>query len=239
MTDLVALAALGILAGVLTTIAGLGGGLMLVSVLSFARGPLEALTLTAPALLLGNVHRVWMFRRAIDKRIALPLVSGAGLGALVGSLVLVGLPTVLVQALIVLVIAYALAKESGFVDWQPKTTWLFPTGLGAGFIASSSGAAVVVAPMLVAGGLAGEAFVATSAAVAIAIHCGRVIGFGMEGVLDVNGLLASGLLAVTILAGNEVGRKLRGDLGEARCRRVTIVALVGSLIAALAGLAIR
>lgn len=238
MIDLAALVALGVFAGILTTIAGLGGGLMLVSVLSVARGPLEALTLTAPALLLGNTHRVWMFRASIDRRVALPLVAGSGLGALIGSLVLVGLPSFVVQALIAVVIAYALAKESGFVDWRPKATWLFPTGLGAGFIASSSGAAVVVAPMLVAGGLAGEAFVATSAAVAIAIHCGRVIGFGMEGALDLNGLLASALLAGTILCGNVLGRTLRVKLGESGCRRVTMLALTGSLIAALAGFAL-
>lgn len=237
MLDLASLAALGVVAGALTTVAGLGGGLMLVAVLSVLRGPHAALTLTAPALLLGNVHRVWMFHRAIDRAYATPLVLGAGLGAFVGGWLVVGMPAPLVQALIVAVTGYALAKEAGYVSFVPKTTWLFPTALGVGVLASGSGAAVVVAPVLVAGGLSGEAFVATAAAVAIAIHLGRIAAFGIGGALDAQGLAQSALLAATILVGNVLGRSLRARLGEARCREVTMLALVGSVIAGVVGFA--
>lgn len=239
MADLAILALLGLVAGTLTTVAGLGGGLMLVSVLALMRGPLEALTLTAPALLLGNVHRVWMFHSAIDRSVAVPLVTGAGIGAFVGALLVVGLAPAFVQSLIVLVTLYAVAKEAGYVDFRPSGRWLFPTALGVGVIASGSGAAVVVAPVLVAGGLVGEAFVATGAAVAIAIHSGRIAAFGMEGALDANGLMQSAVLAAMILTGNIAGRSLRVKLGEPMCRKVTMVALVGSVIAGIAGFVTR
>ena len=52
-----ALAALGTIAGILTTLAGQGGGLFLLLAIAALVGPHEALAITAPALLLGNLHR--------------------------------------------------------------------------------------------------------------------------------------------------------------------------------------
>ena len=51
------IALLGILAGILTTLAGLGGGMLLVLALSLTSSPVTELAATAPALSLGNLHR--------------------------------------------------------------------------------------------------------------------------------------------------------------------------------------
>src|SRR5690349_10895588 len=75
---------LGLLAGALTTVAGLGGGMLLLLALATLGEPHEALAVTAPALLVGNLHRLWMGRRELDRETALPLVAGALPGALVG-----------------------------------------------------------------------------------------------------------------------------------------------------------
>ena len=48
------LAALGIAAGLITTVSGFGGGMLLVSVLALVWDPLSALTVTSVALLIGN-----------------------------------------------------------------------------------------------------------------------------------------------------------------------------------------
>lgn len=65
-----ALVPLGLIAGALTTLAGLGGGLMLVGTLSLLYDPRLALAITAPALLVGNLHRATMYRTFIDVGVA-------------------------------------------------------------------------------------------------------------------------------------------------------------------------
>src|SRR3954463_16054821 len=82
-----ALPLLGLAAGVLTTLAGQGGGLFLVVACSAVVGPHAALAMTAPALLLGNAHRAITFWRAIDRRIAARIIAGALPGAIAGGFV--------------------------------------------------------------------------------------------------------------------------------------------------------
>ena len=84
---LVALALLGAAAGLLTSIAGQGGGLLLLIACSMLDGPHAALAMTAPALLCGNAHRAWLHRRTIDWPIALRLIVGGLPGAIIGGLV--------------------------------------------------------------------------------------------------------------------------------------------------------
>ena len=75
---------LGVLAGILTTVAGLGGGMVLMLALSLLTSPTVALAATAPALLAGNLHRSVMFRGQVDRRVATSFAAGAFPGALPG-----------------------------------------------------------------------------------------------------------------------------------------------------------
>src|SRR5438045_2862535 len=59
------LLALGIASGILTTLAGQGGGMALLLACSALFGPRFAIALTTPALLLGNLHRAALFRAAV------------------------------------------------------------------------------------------------------------------------------------------------------------------------------
>jgi hypothetical protein len=68
--DLLTLVPLGLLAGVLTTVAGMGGGMMLVVVLSLVWDPRVALASTAPALLVGNAHRAYLYRAQVARQIS-------------------------------------------------------------------------------------------------------------------------------------------------------------------------
>src|SRR5262245_36184409 len=74
LTLLVELGLLGLAAGSLTTVAGQGGGLLLLLACSTLAGPHEALAITAPALLLGNLHRAVWLRAHINKSIALRMI---------------------------------------------------------------------------------------------------------------------------------------------------------------------
>src|SRR5437763_7963450 len=95
-----ALAALGLAAGLLTTLAGQGGGLFLLLATSAVLGPHAALALTAPALLVGNAHRALLLRRSVDRRVAARMIVGALPGALVGGALAGVIPSGALRALL-------------------------------------------------------------------------------------------------------------------------------------------
>jgi uncharacterized protein len=227
---------LGAVAGVVTTVAGLGGGMLLLAVLSYAYGPLTALTLTAPALLVGNLHRVWLFRAQLDHAMLQTVGMGGFLGALAGGLLAVALPGWVLQACIVGAIGAALARTSGAWSWRPPRRLLAAAGVIAGAISATSGAGVVTGALLWAAGLSGTAYIATASATAFSMHLARTISYGLGGAVTAGGLLASLVLALAIAAGNLTGRAIRDRLTPSLTERAEVSVLVGCAVIAVAGL---
>lgn len=229
-------ALLGVGGGVLSTVAGMGGGIALVALLSAIVGPHEALAMTAPALLLGNAHRCFVFRDALDRRVTLAFVIGAIPGAALGAYFVGELsPRVLTVAL-VLVTLFALARARELFSIDPPAWAWTPFAFGAGLVAAGSGAGVIVAPALVAGGLSGRALIATGAAIALSMHVGRVAGYGVSGLYEGAELLSSVALAAGLIAGNALGVRLRDRLGKKGTDAATEKTLIASLGLAIASL---
>jgi uncharacterized membrane protein YfcA len=201
-----------------TTLAGQGGGLVLLLACSALYGPHAALGMTAPALLLGNAHRAVLFRRAVHRPKALRLVAGAIPGALAGGFAAGAMPAWAIKVLLVLVTALAVAKAvfKLRLDAPHRTRRALPV---AGFVlggltGTAGGAGFLVAPLLLASGLSGAAFVGTTSTVAVGMHVGRVVAYGATGMLSRELLLPTALLAVAIFAGNAAGERLRRRLPE-------------------------
>ena len=234
----IAIGALGLLAGALTTVAGLGGGMLLVLALSVLWDPHAALAITAPALLVGNAHRLVLFRHAVDRAVAWRFAAGAIPASLLGGLVAVALPELVLSVLLLGVAAIAAARELGWIAFQPTPATIVPGGAVAGVLtATTGGGGLLVAPMLLAQGLRGEAFVATGAAASIAMHVGRIAAYGMGGLVDARTLGFSALLAGAILAGNLGGRRVRRLLSARATMTITWATLAAALVLAIAGLA--
>jgi hypothetical protein len=220
---------LGAGAGLVTTTAGLGGGMLLLVALSLTFGPRAALACTAPALLLGNLHRFYLYRRALDRRIALRFAAGAVPGAALGGLLAVAIPPRVLGILILLSAMLAVARALLRWNWRVTPRAMTPAGLVTGALtAASGGAGVLVAPLFLSAGLAGDAYVATIAASATALHLGRIVGYGAGGLLDHTALVRAALLALAIPIGNLLGRRLalRERLPSGVVEHVTLVACV-------------
>lgn len=206
---------LGVTAGFLTTVSGMGGGLMLVVTLSVAWGPHVALPTTALALLVGNLHRLALFRGHLRIEIARPLLLGMVPGSIVGSLLIAGLPAGLIHAVMVGLAAFALARALLGWRWQIPRAALAPAGGAVGVMAGTSGgAAVLTAPLLLASGLRGDEYLATVALAAVAMHVSRTIGYGAGGLVGSDTFLWAGYLAVALVIGNLVGRRARSHLPD-------------------------
>jgi uncharacterized membrane protein YfcA len=201
---------LGLVAGTMTTLAGAGGGVLLILSLSLVLGPHTALAVTAPSLLVGNVHRLVLYRRDIDFTVARPLVAGALLGSLVGGAIALSLPSVALRALLVLVTLFAIARAFGVASWTAPRSLLAPAGVVlGGFSATAGGAGLLFSPLLLSSGLSGQAYIATSATIAVATHGGRLIAYGARGLLSREVLTYSALATFAILCGNLLGDRVR------------------------------
>jgi uncharacterized protein len=228
-------AVLGVIAGVLTTLAGMGGGLFLLVAVGLLTGPHEALALTAPALLVSNAHRVWLFRQFVDRRLAGIVALGVIPGALAGALVLPEIPELVVALLFTASTVLALLRATGRVRIEPGRRWIVVYAVVIGALtATSGGAGMLIAPLVLSTGLTGAAYVATVALCAIAMHVGRVIGYGTVGLLSIEQLPIIATLLAGLVLGNLIGRRLRGSISAGAEKRVELVALVVANLAALA-----
>jgi uncharacterized protein len=228
---------LGLLAGVLTTIAGQGGGLLLLLACATLIGPREALAITAPALLLGNLHRAFVLRAHIDRAVAVRIIAGAIPGALIGGLLVGVTPAWALRILLVAMTAVAVAKALGLVRFHVPQKALVPAGIVLGAMTGTSGGAgVLFAPVLLSTGLSGMTFVATSSAVAFATHVGRVVGYAGLGLFERRLLGPTAAVAVAIFAGNAIGSRLHGWLGRRRATLIEYVTLVVCVVLSVAGL---
>ncbi len=227
---------LGIAAGALTTIAGLGGGQLLVLTLVATGDARTALVLASPALLAGNLHRAWTFRHAVDRRVVVSFVSGALPGSLLAGGLTAALPVWVVHAVMLATTAASIARATGV--WKPRfgAVAMAPAGLGIGILSAGTGTGLLVAPLLLAHGLSGAAYLATSSWCAAAMHAGRISGYAFGDLLDGPTLARSAVLAAGIIAGNLVGERARRHIPARAGTFLEQGVLVLCVVLALAGL---
>lgn len=235
--SLALLLCLGLLAGLITTLAGMGGGLVLLLALAALSDPLHALALTAPALLLGNLHRLLLYRAEVDRSTARALVLGGLPGALVGGLLATALPPGVLAGAMLALALLALSQLLGLRLPVPAAA-AAPLGAACGLVtATSGGAGVIIGPFLLARGLAGRTYVATVAAAAVAMHLGRLLAYGSAGAVGREVLLGGLLLAGAISAGNLLGDRVARRLPEGREALLQHAVMAGCVGLALWGLA--
>jgi uncharacterized protein len=221
-------AVLGVLAGVLTTLSGNGGGLFLLAALTWNVGPYAALALSSPALLLANAHRAYVGRRDLDWASAKRLAAGALPGSVLGGLYAGRAPELLLRGLLLVMTGLAVAKALKWIHFTVAPRFLVPAGAGIGFLTGTSGGAgILLAPILLAHGLTGNVYIATQALVAFVMHSGRVASYLHAGLFDRVSAASLATIVVAILAGNLLAMRIRAKLS----RRMMTALEYGALIA--------
>ncbi len=207
---LASLVALGVVAGLLTSLAGQGGGLFLLLVISALWSPHMAPVLTSPALLLGNLHRSYLGRREIDRPIAARMAIAVFPGSIVGGMLAGKIPERAISVILVVIVVMSILKAKGFIKLHVAPKALFVLGFAIGVVTGASGGAgVLVGPILLSLGLTGMHYVATNSAIAVAIHVGRVGAYGVAGMFRRDLLLPIAALAGAIFIGNGFSTLIR------------------------------
>ncbi len=227
-------ALLAIGCGMLTTLAGQGGGMVLLIGLAALHGPTLALQLSAPALLVGNAHRLVAMRASLDRPLALRLAGGAIVGSALGGALAMQIPRGVLLAAMLGIVALGVGKRLGLALPTPNPRWLALWTLGTGAVcAVGGGAGMIVAPLLMALGLRGNRYVATAAAVAVAMHIGRALGYSAGGGLGAAVWLMAVPVALGLVAGNTLALPLRRRLASERLATFEVCTLVAVAGAAL------
>lgn len=237
LTSVLLVAVLGIVGGVITTVAGLGGGLVMVAVLSILIDPVTALSATAIGLLVGNLHRVILYRRHLDWRTALPVILGAVPGAIVFGLMVAWMPDWLIFGLMLGTGLLAIVRAAGW-DRMPLPAWAgVPVGVAVGGVtATSGGGGLIVAPWMLARGLVDAGYVGTVALVAASLHLARIAAYGVGGASDPQSWMLGGLLALCLPLGNLLGHAVRTRLDLRVQKGVQLAVIVVALLGAGYGL---
>lgn len=211
--DVSALAALGLVAlslftSALTAAAGIGGGLVLLSVMATFLPPVTVIPTHGVVQLGSNAGRATILRRHIDKGLVLPFAIGSLLGIAIGARLFVALPTPVLQVILGL---FVLASV-----WLPKlkassipARGFVIVGVVGSFCTMFVGATgPFVASFISPDRLERHAVVATHATCMTVQHTLKVVAFGFLGFAFLPWVPLLAAMIGAGLLGTMLGRRL-------------------------------
>ena len=217
-------------ASVVASVAGTGGGVILLPVLVSVFGVREAVPLYAVILFSGNLSRVGMNWREIDFKVVGWFVLGAVPAAAVGSWLFTRMPDV---GLLRILGAFLL----GSVAWRylrRATKPGFPAhrflGLGVVFSTISGvvgSAGPFLAPFYLSYGLAKGAFIGTEALGTAAMHITKLATYQSLGAMSGSIWLRGLALAPVMIVGSYVGKRILERIPSAAFVRIVEVTIAG------------
>lgn len=216
------------LTSTLTATIGLGGGVLLISLMAGVLPAAAIVPVHGAVQLASNASRVLLGRSHIEWRIALPFVAGAVVGAVAGSRIVVRLSF---EALPLYLGVFVLA-----VTWIPMPTRVHQfrgqyAVLGAvqTFLSLFVGATgPMTTPFLLHAGLPRDRLVVTLGLAMTAIHVLKLTVFALAGFAFAPYAVLIGGMVGAVVLGSWVGTGLRGHVPERALRKV-ITALISAL----------
>jgi len=221
--------AVGFFAGCVGGVVGTGASAILLPVLAWAFGPMQAVPLMVIAAVMANLARVGLWWRDVSWR-AVVLYSLPGVpAAMLGARTLLRLParhldlSLGIFFLLLVPLRRRLpAACARLNDWQ-----LALAGGGIGYL---TGLLFATGPLSVtafaAYGLVNGAFLATESASALAFYLAKAGVFGGSGVLPVAVLLKGCLVGSSLMAGTALGKRIVLGMSPARFRYAMDVVLL-------------
>lgn len=220
----------GLIASTVTTITGIGAGLIIYGILGFFFELKVLIPIVAPVQLLAGGLRFWLFRRHVHWRLGLLFFLGVIPGTFCGALLFQVLPeTVLRRALGVLLLGFAAYEgtRSQQVGVSPRVGWLPLGGLCAGLLLGSIGVpGPFLAVVFLRYGLVKEDLVAMIALFFLLGNVQRTLLYWSQGRLTDESLGLVITLGVAMLAGVYLGRLILPRLSRDLFVRLVLIMLL-------------
>jgi uncharacterized membrane protein YfcA len=214
---------ISLVSSMLTALLGLGGGVLLISLMPGLLPAAAVVPVHGAVQLMSNVSRALFAWRDIRWDLSGAFCAGACVGAAVGSRFVVALPEKLLPVLLGIFVLV--------VTWAPVGRLRLPgrfVTLGAvqTFVSLFVGAAgPLVSPLLLREGLARDQIVATHATMMTALHALKLVAFAVLGFALGPYLPLLAAMTVSTTLGSWAGTRLRVKIPEARFRQVLKILL--------------
>jgi len=212
--DSLLLVAAAFLSSSLTAVLGLGGGMLLISVMSVFLPPAAVVPVHGVVQFASNASRGAFSPREIRRDILWPFLVGCLIGTLVGSRLVLRVPS---EYLPIPLGVFIL-----LMTWLPqikKKLW-FPgrflsLGIVQAFLTLFVGATGPLnMPFLMRAGLTRDQLVVTAAAFMTIVHLVKIITFGLLGFTFAPYLGLMALMVIAVVSGSYIGTKLRHRVPE-------------------------
>lgn len=231
--DLLVIAVSAFAAGICSGMTGFGGGLLLPPILAPLLGVQHVVPVLSVAMLLTNLHRFSLYRHNVNRHLTGIVLVTMIPAVILGTSIYLSLPHDAIAIVLggFLLLSIPLGRILAARKFQ-----LGPVGL-AGFSAvfgvisgTTSGSGVLMVPVLLGAGLAGTAFLATDAAISIAVNLTRALVFNQTGDLQWEIVVAALLIGLCTLPGNYLARWiLRRTSLRVHARIMEAVVLIGGI----------
>lgn len=211
MTSYLFVLTVGVIAGTVGGVIGAGSSIIVLPVLVFTFGPLQAVPIMAVASMMVNLSRAAAWWREIDWKIFAAYSLTAIPAAVLGANTLVQLPAALIDTLLGLF----------FLAMIPGRRWLTARGFRASlWQIALAGAAIgfltgivvstgpLSVPIFAAAGLLKGALLATEAAASLSIYVAKVTTFQTLGALSQETFVRGLIVGSSMMAGTFVGKYL-------------------------------
>lgn len=206
------------LTAILSAVAGLGGGLILLTVLAQFFPTATAIPIQGGIQLISNGSRSWILREGINwpvvARASVLLMPASLLGVAVGR----SIPesgTRLILGVFVLIVAWrpSLLRWRGTDELPPQV--MYGIGAASGFLNTTVGASgPFTSPFFKAVTVTHAAFVATAATSQVLAHIAKLVAFSLDDFAPAEHLHVIAVGAVGVIVGSLIGSRLLGRFDE-------------------------
>ncbi|MAF31898.1 MAG: hypothetical protein CMF60_06805 [Magnetococcales bacterium] len=224
------LIAVSFFTSLLTVVAGIGGGVLLLAVMLSVFPPAVVLPVHGVVQLGSNFFRALLLRRFLSWSVFVPFIAGSALGALAGAHVYVALPEAVLKLILALFILHLV--------WLPKLGKVSLLSLRlrsivGGFLSTMAslfvGASGPLAAAFIQRSTAKkEGYIATHAAAMVAQHGFKSVAFGFLGFAFYDYALLMILMIATGFLGTFLGKRVLLRLPESLFEVIykTVISLV-------------
>jgi uncharacterized protein len=207
-----------LVAAIIHSVAGLGGGILMVAVLTSVIGIKQAVPAVACAQLISHVTRALLYWRSTDWRMAFRVLAFGCPAVILGALLFRTFSARTISLFFVILLLGSMGirylKDGRRLRSDPKS--LIAASILWGILAGNViGQGFLLAPFLLGTGMRRYAFVGTMATVTLVISILRVSVFGISEVLTSRLFSLGILIGVLSIPGAWAGKKLLGGLSDA------------------------
>lgn len=220
---------IGFFSEVIGTMAGFGSSTIYLPLASYFMDFKTALVLVAIFHFFGNVGRIALFWRGLDRKVLLAFGLPSFLFSLLGATLVGGLSQTLLKLLLGV---FLIALSAAFLlrprlSFPANTKSLAAGGVVSGFIVGLIGTGGALRAAFLTGlKMDKEKYIATAAVIALGTDATRIPSYLAGGFLGEQYYYFIPVLLVIALAGSFVGRKIVGRIDQAKFKKIVLIAVI-------------